>query len=453
MVETVRYQNALDFLYSYVDFSLTRQLSYSVGKFNLDRMEHLLKLMGDPQKNYPIIHVAGTKGKGSICAILSSIYHEAGNKVGLYTSPHLSDYCERIQINGQFIPHDEFIEQIDAIRPLLTQVKDITTFEITTAIAFKYFSLQKIDIAIIEVGLGGRLDATNVLIPMVSVISSISFDHMGVLGNSINAIAIEKAGIIKEGHPVVLAPQVFPEASDRIGEVASRKHSKLFIVENENKFRGLSHSLKGQKFILETKNINILKKIEKQEYFLPLLGFHQIENAVTALGAIDLCKEFGFDITLNEKKEGLKNVRWPGRFEIVRHDPLIIIDSAHNSDSAKKLHRTMEDYLGGYKKILIFGISEDKDIKGMYKYLLPGMESVIFTKSSHPRAAEPEKLVELAKEYLIPYKIADSIEKAIEYAILDTNDQTAIVVAGSIFVAAAARDELLKTESRNKNEG
>ncbi|KAF0112477.1 MAG: dihydrofolate synthase / folylpolyglutamate synthase [Chloroflexi bacterium] len=448
------YQHALDFLYSFVDYSLTRQLRYSPEKFNLDRMYKLMGLMGNPHQKYPVIHVAGTKGKGSISAMISSILHEAGYKVGLYTSPHLIDYSERIQVDGNPILHSELVNQIVKIKPYLSKVEEITTFEITTAIGFQYFREQEVDVAVVEVGLGGRLDATNVVTPLISVISSISFDHMNILGDTIRAIAGEKAGIIKPGFPVVLAPQVYSDATEVVEEVAYKVNATISHVQEEYLYGNISHSLEGQTFFVETQKDSTYngdtdqKKFHKKEYSIPLLGFHQIENAVTALDVINAASDKGFSITEEHIQNGLKKVNWPGRFEIVQKEPLIIIDSAHNSDSAHKLRKTIDEYLPGYNIILVFGASEDKDIVGMFKILLRDIQKVIITKSVHPRAIEPEILVELAKQYSTFVYKTETIEKALDLAKSMAEKDTAIVVAGSIFIAAAAREELLKNRKQ-----
>ncbi|PKN89577.1 MAG: bifunctional folylpolyglutamate synthase/dihydrofolate synthase, partial [Chloroflexi bacterium HGW-Chloroflexi-7] len=208
----MKYKQALVFLNSLVDYSHIPNLDFSPEKFDLQRMRDLLTLMGDPQKSFPIVHVAGTKGKGSTAAMMASVLQAAGYRVGLYSSPFLFDFCEQIQVNRVSISHEDLINHVETLKPMLEQVKNITTFEATTAITFQYFKDQKVDIAIVEAGLGGRTDATNVVDPLMSVITSISYDHMGVLGSTIESIAAHKAGIIKAGKPVVVAHQVYPEA-------------------------------------------------------------------------------------------------------------------------------------------------------------------------------------------------------------------------------------------------
>lgn len=449
-----KYQEALDYLYGFVDYSLTRQLRYSPDKFNLDRMRRLMKLMGDPHLRYPVIHVAGTKGKGSTAAMIASVLREAGFMVGLYTSPHLQDYTERIQVNGQPISHEELVNQVEALKPCLSQVEGITTFEITTAIGFQVFAAQKVDIGVIEVGLGGRLDATNVVDPLVSVITSLSFDHMNVLGDSITQIATEKGGIVKPGKPVVLARQ-WTEAREVIERICQERNAPLVEIDRDYFFSERSHSLTGQTFIVWSKDEqDLIKEFissggrndwNPEQYSIPLLGFHQIENAATAYAAIEIVRSKGFKITKRDISNGFRKVSWPARFEIVNEKPLIIVDSAHNQDSALKLRLAMDDYLNGKPIILLFGASEDKDVRGMFANLLPRVRMVVATRSEHPRAMEPDILVELAQQFGKQSIKTLSVEEGLKEAIQLAGKDAVVVVAGSIFIAAAVRGIISKT--------
>src|SRR5919108_1071252 len=241
----VQYNQALDYLYSFVDYSLKHISELAKAEFNLDRMFALMEELGNPQKKYPIIHVAGTKGKGSVSALCASALQAAGYKTGLYTSPHLWDYVERIQINGEPISHEQLIELVEEVKPAVAKIPKLTTFEITTAIGLLAFAKNDITTAVIEVGLGGRLDATNIITPKVSVITSISYDHTAVLGNTLAKIAGEKAGIIKQGVPVVSAPQV-EEALEVLERVAKEKGCELTLVGRDVSFERLSSSLEEQ---------------------------------------------------------------------------------------------------------------------------------------------------------------------------------------------------------------
>ena len=231
----IAYNKALDYLYSFVDYSLKHSSELAKAEFNLDRMFALMEELGNPQAKYPIIHVAGTKGKGSVSALCASALQAAGYKVGLYTSPHLLDYCERIQVNGEPISHEFMIELVEEIKPAVAKIPKLTTFEITTALGFLAFARQGCTAAAIEVGLGGRLDATNIVTPKVSVITSLSYDHMAVLGNTLTLIAGEKAGIIKQGVPVVSSPQK-EEALSVLERVANKSGSDFILVGKEVEF-------------------------------------------------------------------------------------------------------------------------------------------------------------------------------------------------------------------------
>ncbi len=440
------YDTALDYLYSFVDYSLTKQLRYSAEKFNLQRMRDLMDKMGNPHQNYPVVHIAGTKGKGSTSVLIAAVLQGAGYKVGLYTSPHLHDYCERIQINQVPISHQELIRQVNAIKPSVASVPEITTFEITTAIGFKYFAEQKVDIAIVEVGLGGRLDATNVVTPILSVITSLSYDHMNILGDTIEKIAGEKGGIIKKSIPVVIAPQGFPEVNSVLAEIANKNDSKIVFVEEEYTYTSQLHSLEGQRFSLAK-----LAPAEQEpvNYTISLLGYHQIENAATARAALDVIKTKGFQISEDDVVDGFRAAYWPCRFEIIKKKPLIIVDSAHNVDSAIKLQATVKDYLKNKKITLIFGASEDKNIRGMFEVLFPVVNDIIVTKSIHPRAFEPENLAEIASQLKRYATITQSIEEALEL-IREKSTHGVVLITGSIFVAAAAKEILTQEKSQEK---
>jgi dihydrofolate synthase/folylpolyglutamate synthase len=448
-IETA-YQDALNYLYSFVDFSLTRSFRYAPENFDLDRMREFMQKLGQPHTAYPVIHVAGTKGKGSISALCASALRDAGYRVGLYTSPHLQDYAERIQLNGQPIPHADLVSLVDEIKPLLEGGTQLTTFEITTALAFLYFARQGATAAVFEVGLGGRLDATNVVTPIVAVIASLSYDHTAFLGNTLTEIATEKAGIIKPGVPVVASPQK-EEARLVLERIAAERSSPLYLIGREYLFKQLDHSLNGGQDLqiwpvadqskvdeyLETGGSQIW---EPTQVNIPLLGYHQVENAATAYVALQIARQRGLAIEESAIRKGFKEVFWPGRFEILQRNPPVVIDSAHNRDSALKLRLALDDYFPGMPVILVFGASEDKDIEGMYAELMPRVSQVIATRSYHPRAKDPEELVELAHRYGRPAKLVPTVEDALEEALQLTGDDTLILVTGSLFVAAGARE-------------
>ena len=422
------YNKALDYLYSFVDYSLKHSSELAKAEFNLDRMFVLMEELGNPQNAYPIIHVAGTKGKGSVSALCASALQAAGYKVGLYTSPHLLDYCERIQVNGEPISHEFMVELVEEIKPAVAKIPKLTTFEITTAIGFLAFARQGCTAAAIEVGLGGRLDATNIVTPKVSVITSLSYDHMAVLGNTLTLIAGEKAGIIKHGVPVVSSPQK-DEALEVLERVAKLKDCSFTLVGKDVKFELLESSLDGQSLHLSS-----FVFPSSLDFAIPLLGEHQLENAATAYTAL---KASGIPISDEAIQKGFSQVKWQARFEIARREPPIIFDSAHNQDSFAKLRETLDTYFPDKQVYLIFGASEDKNIPGMFAEMKPKIKKLIVTRADHPRALEPEKIIELAKQAGLESEAVSPVESAFVRALeLSQKDGSIVLSAGSMFVTA-----------------
>jgi dihydrofolate synthase/folylpolyglutamate synthase len=447
-----RYQDTLDYLYSFVDFSLTKSTRYSAEQFDLARMHALVERLQHPERAYPIIHIAGTKGKGSVAAMCQSVLTTEGYRTGLYTSPHLHDYAERIQIDGRSVPHEELVALVEEIKPVVESIPQITTFEITTALAFLFFSRQKVDVAVIEVGLGGRLDATNVVIPVVSVITSLSYDHMFLLGNTLSEIAGEKCGIIKPGVPVVASPQQ-DEALLVIDKIAAQRGAPIILVGRDYLYRDISRSLAGQTLQVwtagEQSKVDAyiqsggLLDWEPNQLTIPLLGYHQITNAATAYATLQVFADKALPISDAAFRQGFANTYWPGRFEVLRQNPPVVIDCAHNRDSARKLRLALDDYFPGQPVILVFGASEDKDIHGMFVELMPRISEVIATRSYHPRAIEPEKLVEIAHQFGRPARIVPDVADALNEAVSIVAGENPVLATGSIFIAAGAREAWL----------
>jgi len=430
------YQAALDYLYSFVDYSLTHQQNLAPENFDLNRMQALMAALGNPEQSYQTIHVAGTKGKGSVSAFCASALQEAGYITGLYTSPHLRDFEERIQINGKPILRDELVNLTNKIKPYVAGIPRLTTFEISTALAFWHFARQGVEIAVIEVGLGGRLDATNVITPQISVITSISRDHTYVLGDTLSEIATEKGGIIKPGIPVVLAPQR-EEPRNKLSEIASERSCPLVQVGRDYKFSIKERSLEGQVVSLwNTVDVNKAPIV----FELSMLGDHQAENAATAYVTLQVLRERGLDIRAGAIRQGLANTFWPGRFEILQRDPAVIIDSAHNAYSARVLQNTLDQYFPDKPIVLIVGFSADKDISGMLRAWLPRAEHIITTQSGHPRAMPPEELAEVVRSLTeIPVSAQKDAKSALQSALEVAGDKDLIVTAGSVFMAASIR--------------
>ena len=437
------YQNALDYLYSFVDYSLKYASELAKAEFNLDRMRDLMRLLGDPQDDYPIIHIAGSKGKGSTAAFTASALRAAGYRVGLYTSPHLQDFTERMQINGIPIPQEELAALVEEIKPAVAQVPYITTFELTTALAFLYFSRQKVTAAVFEVGLGGRLDATNILTPLVSVITSISLEHTAVLGNTLPQIAREKAGIVKEGHPFVASPQKAEVV--RVFDLVAEEYDVPFtLVGRDLLYKVKKKSIDGQIIDLWLPNA------PKLRLSIPLLGAHQAENAATAYAALLAARREGLVFNTAQLKQGFAETKWPGRFEIWRESPPIVLDSAHTPDSFAKLHQTLDEYFPDQPIVMLFGVSEDKNLGAMLKELAPRVEKVILTRSTHPRALEAQKMIEFAEQAGVAYEAIEPVEAALARG-LEIADERGILLlsAGSIFLTAAVRELLEQGQKKS----
>jgi len=425
----VEYNKALDYLYSFVDYSLKHISELAKAEFNLDRMFALMEELGNPQNKYPIIHVAGTKGKGSVSALCASALQAEGYTVGLYTSPHLIDYCERIQINGEPISHEFMVELVEEMKPAVAKIPKLTTFEITTALGFLAFAKQGCNASVIEVGLGGRLDATNIVTPRVSVITSLSYDHMAVLGNTLAEIAREKAGIIKGGVggvPVVSSPQK-AEALEVLERVARLNKCEFTLVGKDITFTKLGGSLESQTFILHPSSFILT---------IPLLGEHQIENAITAYAAL---KASGIPISDQAIQTGFSQVKWHARFEVVRRYPPVIIDSAHNRDSALRLRETLDEYFPGRPVVMLFCVLEDKDISGILEELKPRLECVIATRADHPRAPSAESIAEQVRKVGITVEAVEPVSTALERALELAGNDKVVLAAGSVAFAGEVR--------------
>jgi len=357
-----------------------------------------------------------------------------------------------MQVNGKQINRAEVVNLVEEIKPQIESVPYVTTFEITTALAFTHFARQKITAAVIEVGLGGRLDATNVCQPDVTVITSLSYEHTYVLGETLAEIAGEKAGIIKAGVPVVLAPQK-EEARAVVEAIAAEHGAPLVQVGRDYCFSSLERSLDGQ--TLKVWSAPGPSQIEIEDgsggevgtepvhLDIPLLGSHQVENAAVAYATLHVANKHGLPVTDAAIQKGFREVVWPARFELLQRDPPVIVDSAHTQDSANKLRLTLDDYFPKEELILVFGVSEDKDIAGMLTELAPRVSQVIATRSIHPRAMEPEKIAEIAINLNLPVIVKGTVEEALEAAYLLSNGKKIILATGSIFSAAGVRQAWL----------
>jgi dihydrofolate synthase/folylpolyglutamate synthase len=444
------FQEALDYLYSFVDYSRERSDRYSAEAFDLARMADLMTRLGEPQLGYPTVHVAGTKGKGSVSAMIASAMTKAGYRTGLYTSPHLVQFTERIQVDGEQISPESVVDITNRLREHVPHVPGLTTFELVTALGFMHFALCQVDCAIVEVGLGGRLDATNVVHPLVTVITSISLDHTHLLGETLGEIAGEKAGILKSGVPLVLSPQP-PEARESILARAQEVDSPVVEIGRDWLVQGRSQDLDGQSLVITTPE-NPMREFELR---IPLLGQHQVENAGAAYAALDLLRRRGLPVEDEDIRRGFADVFWPGRFQILSRRPDVVVDAAHNAESARRLAETVRSVYPGRPVTLIFGASADKDLGGMLVELAPIADRIIFTQAFHPRAEDPQALQSLAAGMGFLGECAVSVLDALQTALAGAGPETVALATGSLFVVGEilGAEESQWTASRRSEKG
>jgi dihydrofolate synthase/folylpolyglutamate synthase len=394
--------------------------------------------MGDPQDSLRFIHIAGTNGKGSVAAMLHAVLSGAGYKTGLYTSPHLVSFCERFQIDGQCIPESEVVRLVEKIRSILEEVaahpefRAPTFFEAVTAIALQYFREQKVDVVVWETGLGGRLDATNVVTPLVSVITNIAFDHTQYLGETLSQIASEKCGIIKPGVPVVTASAA-EEALAVIRRTAAAQAGRLSVVGQDICAARLHEDERCQR--LEVTGT-------RQAYgplTIPLLGAHQTVNGATAVAALEAC---GLSVSPKQVQEGLARTSWPGRFQMVNHDPIVVLDGAHNAAAAERLAATLREHFAGQKLTLILGVLRDKNYDQMCQILAPLAERILCVPVNSERTCDPDQLARWCKAAnpLAGVSVIRNVSEA--YSEASRLKQKAIVITGSLFLVGEALDRL-----------
>ena len=433
------YSKALRFLGSLANFERLRIVRYNTQNFDLDRMRTLLRRLGNPQDEFKSVHIAGTKGKGSTCAMIASMLEACGYKVGLYTSPHLTDVRERIQINGEMISQAEFARIVKTVEPIVEKMRPRPTyFDVLTAIAFKYFTEEQVDIAIVETGLGGRLDSTNVLKPEVTGITSISMDHMAQLGPTLAKIAEEKAGIFKAGIPAISVQQD-PEADVVLKRVAEKNGTQLDVTGQtiEFSYRFESSRMQGphNRVCLTTPNSKF------EHLAVPLLGEHQAINCGLALSVIDRLKTRGFGNIIDAKAmEGLARTTVPGRMEMLNQMPRVVVDGAHNAASLDAMLRAIGQHIPYDSMVIIFGCCADKDVPGMLGRIAAGADKVIFTRVNNIRTADPN---ELAARYTEQYgkmaQVAATLDDALAIANRAVTKEDLICITGSFYLIGEAK--------------
>lgn len=422
-----RHQRITDYLYGLERHGI---------KPGLERISALLDALGGPQKAFRAVHVAGTNGKGSVSAMTASILTSAGYRTGLYTSPHLSKFNERITISGRKITDGELNRAAMEVRRAQRRagIEGVTFFEFTTAMAFLHFRDKLVDLAVVETGMGGRLDATNLVVPLVSVITNIGLDHTDWLGSTIKAVATEKAGIIKPGVPVVTG-ETKRQALSVIRAAARDATSMLYISGRDFHAEGTSDSfgysgLSGGLYKLKTR----------------LFGAHQVQNAACALAAIECLRSNGLHITQAAVRKGLMETTWPARFEVLSRRPLVILDGAHNPAGAKAL----KEALTSVKKrrlILVVGIMSDKEIGGILKELVLIADEVIVTRPRGERSASLAELEKAAGAFNRPVIGIETVKGACKKALEKASQKDAVCVTGSLFTVAEAREYLIRTLS------
>ncbi len=421
----MNYQDTLRYLYDLERFGM---------KLDLSNITAILALLGNPHLQYPTIHIAGTNGKGSVAAMLHSILRESGYEVGLYTSPHLVDFRERIRMGRDLVEEDFICDFVQGMKDHIDQ-RGFTFFEVTTGMAFEYFARKSLDLAVIETGLGGRLDATNMITPLVSIITNIGREHTQQLGEVIAQIANEKAGIVKRGVPTITAVSQ-PEALDAIGAVCVQRKSELIHVQDQSTYRILESSIHGSRFSLSSDS----SSYENLE--LSLAGSHQILNAVTALTAVQKLRQLGWEVEERAIRAGLKKTDWRARLEVFREKPLVLLDVAHNPPGMKALIDALDELLPEKQIIFVFGVLEDKDHRSMLMELGRKAKFVVLTKPDYKRAAEPESFKETVEQSGIPHQIIPRVKQAYLTALKMAETGDVICVTGSHFVVGELLSQL-----------
>ena len=429
----MKYQEAMKYITEVGNFG---------SNYGLERTYKLLELLDNPQDKLKIIHVAGTNGKGSTTAMITSMLKGCGYKVGMYTSPFLEEFEERIQINGENIPKEKLAQLMTKIKYAVDKVIEEgynhpTEFEIITALMFLYFATEEVDFAVVEVGLGGRLDSTNVITPILSVITSISFDHTNLLGNTLEEIAAEKAGIIKSCIPTVIYPQ--EEMAERvISSKCQELDSKLYKINKED--AKLINIIKEDKIYQQVK----VKLDDEYDVKLPLLGEHQILNLAVALKALEVIKDKAPKLNMESIVKSIATVRWNGRLEIMSNSPYVVIDGAHNIQGITQLNKNINKYFEYKDMYLILGILADKDVEDMVKVITPKAKKVFTVTPNSMRAETAEELMNEVKKYNESCEAYNDYKNAFEDALKLCKKDDLLLISGSLYMIGEMRGIIKK---------
>lgn len=435
----MNYQAALAYIDTFINSERSPDFSRQARFYNLERISCLLAKLGDPHRRLKVVHVAGSKGKGSTAALIASILIHAGYKTGLFTQPHLITPRERCRINSRLISEEEFARYIDRLKPSieamaqLESIGRVSFFEIYTALAFSYFADKTVDFAVIEVGLGGRLDATNVVDPLVSVITPISLEHTAVLGDTHEAIAKEKAEIIKPNRPVVLAPQLSRSIGTVFEAVAADRDAPMDEVGRTIHLKRKNRDINGQTFDLTT------QATFYPDLFLPLLGEHQAANAATAIGCIERIRGEGYNVPRTSIYGGLREVCWDGRMQVVGRSPVILLDGAHSPTSAEALCKAIHEVFCYQRLILVVGLMRDKDLQAIGQVLCPFAAEIIATQAfDNPRVTPGEEIAQAWSESEANFHVCPSVREAIPLAQSISTPSDLICITGSIYIVGEA---------------
>jgi dihydrofolate synthase/folylpolyglutamate synthase len=424
--------------------SLGRELAAptqaAAAKFNLENISVLLERLGRPDRAYPNIHIAGTNGKGSTAAFVESILRHAGFRTGLNTSPHLERINERFRINGEEISDKQFAETFTRIHPVIEELlaegklrAHPTYFECVTALAFEVFARERVEFGVIEVGLGGRLDATNIITPVVSIITRIDFDHENFLGHSLREIAREKAGILKHGAPVVSAPQL-PEAREILQARAKELHCTL--IETAEAFRIDKETMEGG---CVRAQVTELATGTPFSVAPPLPGRFQLQNSLNAVAAARLLQEKLFRVSNENIERGIAETQWPGRLEKLQSQPDLYLDGAHNPSAARELAHFLDENFAGRHLVLIYGAMRDKAVDEVTGLLFPLASEVIFTQPNTPRAISATQLAEMAGHHAAHFSVSDNAGAALDHALTNARPDDAIFITGSLYLVGQLR--------------
>ncbi len=431
----------LNFLRSVSNYESAPPVAYNKRTFKLDRMKRLLAGLGHPEKDFKSIHIAGTKGKGCTSTMVACMLQGCGYKVGLYTSPHLTTVRERMTINSKMPTEQEFTKLISRVAveasKSLSKDDEATYFELLTAAAFVWFAESEVDFAVIETGLGGRLDSTNIIKPEVCGITNISYDHTSLLGSKLSEIAEEKAGIFKKGVPVVSAPQD-PEVMGVLKRAAEESGSTFCVPGDDNEF---SYRFEATRLLGPHTRLSLTTSRSRFEHLpVPLPGEHQAINCSVALSMMDALKTRGFKIDDQKAIEGLGNVKIRGRMEMVRDEPRTLIDGAHNAASVEALMRAIGQTVPYDSMIVIFACQRDKDIAGMLEHVQLGADKIIFTTARTKRSADPHDLLHTFQESCTKMaQVAENLEEALSIAERAVSRDDLICITGSFYIVGEAR--------------